>query len=525
MKETYRVVLAVGWMLVSATVMSADWTIMQATTLNTGAEPVLRQGNVTVVTGSIQAYNAIQLNTTEDSLISGSQLSTITAGTSLTLTQGGLVSESIQALNFIEAQNIGENGAGAVTQTVTSTSTATTLIQSTAGAGAGTLNVQSLNFASGNGVINELTQTITENGTLSLQQNDVPTNENHQAVNYATAATFGVDTNNGLSQDSDVVGKVTMSQTGSGAENQQSMNSIVGLSTAGTIAYATQDFTAQSGVDMDQDAATGGDNVQAFNLADTRDTVSASANIDHLDQKVTVNGTVTIDINSASANNIQSGNVALSGGDIAHLSQTYTAGETASTLTFTHSAVGSTNLQALNVASAAENITTTDGVEQSVDAATATSLLFDMNTAANSNTQAGNITRIGGTGNSISEISQEFTGSATANVFTQSSAANNLLQAGNLLELGTGSLTDTTGPHQSFTSAGTVAMTQQSGITGTTGGTDNLQTLNAVTDTAGGTVAVNLQQTATITGSTFTMAQNGVTTSGAPKITFEEWFL
>ena len=115
-----------------------------------------------------------------------------------------------------------------------------------------------------------------------------------------------------------------------------------------------------------------------------------------------------------------------------------------------------------------------------------------------------------------SDITQTFTGSATTNAFDQIGTTDNLIQAGNLIDLGIGGMSDASGPHQTFTAAGSVTMTQAAAstyATATTGAMDNLQALNAVVDKTSGTLAVNLEQSLTITGA-FTMSQNGVKDSG-----------
>ncbi|ORU91732.1 MAG: hypothetical protein A6F72_03070 [Cycloclasticus sp. symbiont of Poecilosclerida sp. N] len=93
------------------------------------------------------------------------------------------------------------------------------------------------------------------------------------------------------------------------------------------------------------------------------------------------------------------------------------------------------------------------------------------------------------------------------NDFNQKWSGYNLVQSGNLIALGTGALTDTSGPHQVFaTGVGSITMTQLGS------GTNNLQTLNAIVDKVNGTLATQAHQTISTTGP-FAMSQNAMTSS------------
>lgn len=450
---------------VSGQLLAADWTIQQTATVAT-ATPSLRQGDTALVTDSVQAINGIALKTDEDSVVAGSsQLVTISASTSFNLTQGELVANSTQAANYLEAQNVGTTSGAAVTQTVTSTSTATTLTQEVA-AGGGSTNLQALNVgraAARGGTINNLTQSITEAGTLSLIQNAVVTGTNSQAVNFAFGETIGVDGTNLLTQSVTVTGATTFTQQAPSDGNNQGGN-IAAASDSGNIGSVSQTFITTTDIGLEQSMSSGQDNIQAINFVDT------SANSD---------------------------------GTVGTVTQMFTAN--GGTVTFLSNATGIRNTEAGNFVDTRGSIT---DLTQSFDASNSALVDFDQTGAGNNNIQAGNMARTIDTGAIIAEIAQIFTGSTTTNDFNQNSAADALIQAGNLIRLGYGGISDASGPHQTFTTTGTVNMTQLGG------GTSNLQALNAVTDFSGGTASVNLHQALITTGTSFAMAQNAVTTSG-----------
>lgn len=491
----------------SISVQAADWTIMQSATI-TSATPELKQGDVASVTNSTQSVNGIALEATVDNVTQGSQEATITGSTSFKLTQGGIVTGAKQAINHIRANAVGSSG-NTVTQMVTGTSTTTTLEQKTDGAGAGDSNIQAMNVAEADGAINSLAQGMTESGSLGLIQSDVPTNENTQSMNHASGNVLGIDASDNLEQIISITGLTTMTQSGDGSENVQAVNLAVGTGSASHVDNMEQSYTATGGVQATQNTDTGGSNIQALNLADTL--ANSGGNVSALSQTITFGGVSKLDSQADSSGNIQIGNLIRSGEDI-NSGSTQSLTKNSESLTLEMTGSGTNNQQAGNMASAEGNI---DGLSQTFIASSSTlTFLMTVGTSAMSNTQAGNMVVVNGTNSDITDLTQSLTASDTDNDFTQRSTADGLIQAGNLIDLGTGGMSDSTGPHQTFTAAGAVSMTQESGSTTTVGGMSNLQAINATVDTAGGTLPVNLVQTMSATGDTFVMAQNGVANSG-----------
>ncbi|ORU91733.1 MAG: hypothetical protein A6F72_03075 [Cycloclasticus sp. symbiont of Poecilosclerida sp. N] len=358
MKSTFKLIFIAIFATVSFGALAADWTVTQTATIETAA-PDLKQGNATNVSNSEQAINGIALNTDEDSLASGSsQLATLTSITSLNLTQGPNVDGSSQAINYLEAQNVGTGSGGTtVTQTVTSESTATTLTQEV-GSGGGVGNVQALNIgkASGTGTINNLNQVITESGTLSLIQNAVVSAENVQAVNYAFGQTIGVDDANKLEQATSVTGSTTFSQAATGGDNRQGGNVAVTSDSGTRVAAASQAFTASVEISLTQNMIVGSnDNVQALNQVDT--TANAGTVGAVVQTFTNAAGSTTFTSDAGSTTNVQAANLVDTLGSITDLEQTFTATNSA-LVDFDMTGGGNTNIQAGNMAR-------TDGQHQS----------------------------------------------------------------------------------------------------------------------------------------------------------------
>ena len=449
--------------------MAADWTITQSATI-TVAAPALNQGATATVTGGTQAINGIALQDDADNLVSGSQLSTLVSSTSLELTQGPLVDASTQAFNVISARNIGAatGSESLVRQTVSSQSGVTTLSQSsTAGGGGGGGNLQAANAAVATAAIHSLRQEITESGTLTVSQT-MATDANTQAVNFAKSGSGAI----GVSADHEVQQGLiqneitTLSQTNSGVGNIQGGNVL--KSAVGGIKHAAQIALVSAAVTMNQ--TNGGDgNVQAVNLAQV-----AGGDIVTLRQTTTFSGAAVVDINTSnsSGDNVQAINLVQSSGD----------GD-----------IGSGSEELL----------------QSFITSAATSFRFDqVDGTGDGNVQAGNMAAVDGTSAVIAGISQRFTGSTTDNTFTQTANTTGRIQAGNLIDLGTGSMSDAAGPHQTFiVTGGGLAMVQQNG-------TNSLQALNAIVDAPGGTAPVNVEQSLSIAALTFTMKQDGGSGNG-----------
>ena len=448
--------------------MAADWTITQSATI-TVAAPALTQGETATVTGSTQAINGIALQDDADDLTGGSQLSTLTSATSLNLTQGPHVDASTQAFNAISAQNIGAptGTAPVVTQTVINDNSGGTALSQTGTDGGG--NLQAANAAEAAAAIHSLKQVITATGTLTVSQT-MSTAANTQAVNFAESGSGAIGSNatHQVEQELTQSGITTLTQTNSGTGNIQGGNVL--KSAVGGIKHATQTATVSAAVTMTQSNTGSGDgNVQAINLAQV-----AGGNIVTLGQNTSFDGAAAVDINTSngSDNNVQAINLVQSSGD----------GD-----------IGSGSEQLL----------------QSFNTAAATSFRFDqVDGTGDGNVQAGNMAAIGGTSAVIAGISQTFTGSTTANTFTQTANTTGRIQAGNLIDLGTGSMSDAAGPHQTFSvTAGTLAMVQESGE-------NSLQALNAIVDATGGTADVNIHQSLSITATTFTMNQDGGSNNG-----------
>ena len=446
--------------------MAADWTITQSATI-TVAAPALTQGETATVTGSTQAINGIALEDDADDLTGGSQLSTLTSSTSLNLTQGPHVDASTQAFNAISAQNIGAPTgiAPVVTQTVINDNSGGTALSQTGTDGGG--NLQAANAAEAAAAIHSLKQVITATGTLTVSQT-MSTAANTQAVNFAESGSGAIGSNatHQVEQELTQSDITLLNQTNSGTGNIQGGNVL--KSAGGGIKHATQTARVSAAVTMNQTNG-GASNVQAINLAQV-----VGGNIATLGQNTSFDGAAAVDINTSngSDNNVQAINLVQSSGD----------GD-----------IGSGSEQLL----------------QSFNTAAATSFRFDqVDGTGDGNVQAGNMAAIGGTSAVIAGISQTFTGSTTANTFTQTANTTGRIQAGNLIDLGTGSMSDAAGPHQTFSvTAGTLAMVQESGE-------NSLQALNAIVDATGGTADVNIHQSLSITATTFTMNQDGGSNNG-----------
>ena len=446
--------------------MAADWTITQSATI-TVAAPALTQGETATVTGSTQAINGIALEDDADDLTGGSQLSTLTSSTSLNLTQGPHVDASTQAFNAISAQNIGATTgiAPVVTQTVINNNSGGTALSQTGTDGGG--NLQAANAAEAAAAIHSLKQVITATGTLTVSQT-MATAANTQAVNFAESGSGAIGSNatHQVEQELTQSDITLLNQTNSSTGNIQGGNVL--KSAGGGINYATQTARVSAAVTMNQTNG-GASNVQAINLAQV-----VGGNIATLGQNTSFDGAAAVDINTvnSSDNNVQAINLVQSSDD----------GD-----------IGSGSEQLL----------------QSFNTAAATSFRFDqVDGTGDGNVQAGNMAAIGGTSAVIAGISQTFTGSTTANTFTQTANTTGRIQAGNLIDLGTGSMSDAAGPHQTFSvTAGALAMVQESGE-------NSLQALNAIVDAAGGTADVNVHQSLSITATTFTMNQDGGSNNG-----------
>ncbi len=471
-----KVAMLIAVFAVSPQAMTADWVVIQTATI-TASTPELNQGNTANVTDSTQAINGIALATDEDSLDTGSsQTATLTADTTFELTQGPSVTGSKQAVNLIEAENIGGDTSGdttAVLQVVVNETTALTLLQTTDATG-GDANLQAINAATAAESIYNLDQDTSETGTLTMRQTPV-TGFNTQAVNYAKGNVIGVDDTRLLLQDFSVSGATTLTQTATTAD--------------------------------------GDANVQGVNVADAD---GSTGRVDQVIQRVAFVNTlaVTSTNGDGATDNVQAINHVRSDGNINNATQSVTVA--GSTLTLTSSnATGSTgNVQALNLVDSGGNIADT---EQTVRASNVgTTLTFTMDGTGDSNTQAGNMAVIDASTADITGITQLFAGtSGTSNIFTQNTLADNLIQAANLIDLGEGGMSDPINAiidtDQTFTVVNATV-----GLTQTGDGNKNLQALNAAVDSAGGTLPVNLVQSLTVTGvgSGFTMTQNNMTGSG-----------
>lgn len=480
MKKIKKIFAIAGCVAVSLqplTLMAADWTITQGATLNT-ANPDVSQGTTALVTDSIQAINGINLETGIDSLVSGSQEATSNAAAELSLTQGGFVAGARQAINQIDVDSIGSTG-NAVTQTVSGSQTGVSLTQSTDGAGATGGNLQSVNMAEADTTIVSLTQEGGSTATLTLTQSAVPTNENTQAINYASGNQLGVDDTDKLDQSLTISGVSSLTQTGTGGQNRQVVNAAIGTGTAASIADVEQTYTAVGGLTMSQDSDTtsssSGSNIQALNFADTSfapappnpgDPVTAGGSIVNLNQETQAQTSVSVTSDSTSGNNIQAGNLAIAGTDIDTSIQSFsTSGGVASAVDFTLSGEGTGNRQAANLSQAAGTI---DGLSQTFVATASNSLGFSV-TAGSTGTQAGNLSD----GDTLGDVDQEFTAPTAANtMFEITTAANDNKQGGNVANA-TVTITDLT---QIFT-GGTAANGTLTYLISTTGD-DNIQAGN-----------------------------------------------
>lgn len=459
--QATKVAACIGLMLASSGAYATDWDVTQSANIEAAA-PTITQGGTALVSGSNQAVNGIVLDNTEDDLASGSQSVTVTS-TGVVLTQGDTVDNANQALNFIDADNIGSDSA--VSQTVSQTTGMTTVLtQSDDNTTGG--NVQGINYAKTRLDVDALTQSYTEQGNLQMRQNSVDSANNIQGVNIVLA---GRDAGTvSLTQSVSVTGRTSMRQ---GANNIGGSNTQVGnaaIAVLGDVTNTTQSFSSSTGDLVLRQVVGGSDNVQATNLLRTE---SAAGDIDSENVQTTTKtgGNVLFTQDTGSANNIQAGNVAISGDNIEDLVQTF-------------------------------------------NASTAASVDFDQTPTAINNIQAGNMAVLENAGNdTIGDVSQTFTSSITRTDLLQSSGSTNLIQAGNLIDINSGDVVNdgATTTTQLFEAlGGDVTLTQNGG------GSANLQAFNAIVDAAGAGSGGTVSQQLSINSTTFVMAQDSVSGSG-----------
>jgi hypothetical protein len=411
---------------------------------------------------SNQALNGIVLEAS-DSLAVGTQTANITSSTGIILTQGNQVDGATQALNLIDAHDIGSGGI--VSQTVNQLGAGTTTLTQADNAATGG-NMQAANLGIASGDVIDLDQVYAEDGDLTLVQSSVASSSNIQGVNYVEAADHIGAT--GLDQSVTVDGTTSLTQ---GELNVGGLNVQVGngaVAIAGTISKTSQAFTSAGDMGLTQSAGgIGGNNIQAVNMISAE---GAGADI----------------------------------GDAAAVTQTVTVG--AANLVLTQDAASNGNIQAGNLALSGFNIANLD---QTITASGATTVDFNQTPTGTGNTQAGNMIKVtGSTSGLVDEATQVFTSSGTSTDFNQSSVSSTLIQAGNLIDLGAGNSINDTGSTQSFTAGGgSVAMTQDGG------GSSNLQALNGIVYDTTGAVSV-FSQEIIIPANSFTMSQDGVTGSG-----------
>lgn len=453
-----KVAACIGVMFAASGAYATDWNVTQNADI-TVAAPSITQGATSNVVSSNQALNGIVLDIDEDGLATGSQTVTI-ASDGVILTQGGNVDNANQALNLIEAEDIGSTSV--ITQTVNQTTSATTVLTQVDLDTTGN-NVQAANLATARLDVEALLQSYTETGNLQLDQNSVASANNTQGVNFATGQDVGTTS---LTQSVVVDGRTRLIQ---GAGNVGGANIQVGngaSATTGDVVNTSQSFTSTTGnLVLRQSVAGVGANIQAANMLRTE---GAAGDIDAANvQTITKSsGRVRFTQNVSASNNTQAGNLAISGDNIDDLTQTFNASGSVS-----------------------------------VD--------FDQTPTASTNVQAGNMAVLANAGNdTVGEISQTFTSSILVTDFVQESGATNLIQAGNLIDINGGDINDS-GTTQEFQAlGGDVSMTQSGG------GSANLQAFNAIVDASGNGSGGTVSQQLTITSGTFVMAQNDVTGSG-----------
>lgn len=465
-KKVTKVAVFIGLAFTASGASATDWNVIQDANI-TVAAPSITQGAANNVVNSNQAVNGIVLDTANDSLATGSQTADIASSTGIVLTQGGSVDGSNQAINLIEADDVGSTSA--ITQTVNQTATSLTTLTQIDGSSVGG-NVQAANLTKAVGDIDRLVQDYDESGRMDLIQSSVSTASNVQGVNYATGASVGTVS---LVQSVEVDGRARLIQGAgnTGGNNVQVGNGAVATAASGDVNNATQTFTATAATLRLRQRAAGDNNIQAVNMMRT---TGATGNIG--DTVGTTSQTVTVASGAANftqdvsgTGNVQAGNLAMSANNISDLTQTFTAGG-------------------------------------------ATQVDFDQTPTAASNTQAGNMAVLtnGAANDQVDEISQVFTSSTSITAFDQVSASGTLIQAGNLIDVTTGDINDS-GTTQQFDALGGAVSMVQSGAGVASG---NLQALNAIVDETGNGSGGTVSQVLTITSATFAMSQDNITGSG-----------
>jgi len=463
MNKVTKIAACVGVAFVSVNANAADWNITQSANITVPA-PTLTQGGVANVVSSSQAVNGIAIDTINDDLASGTQTADIASAVGVQLTQGPLVDESNQAVNYISGKDIGS--VDTISQIVNQTEVSTTTLNQSDTSPVGS-NRQAVNFTEASEDVDRLLQDYNESGALNMTQENLNTTLNIQSVNLSIAEDNVATENLTQSVDVDGVANLTQAATVVGSLNAQVGNGAVAIT--GQLDNVVQTFTATtSDLNLTQ-AVAGVANLQSTNAIATLDDGNIGDTPGSTSQTTTVAaGAANFSQTVSGTDNVQGGNVASSDGDIADLTQTFEA---------------------------------TNALE--VD--------FDQTPTAASNIQAGNMARLEtGDGDVIDEISQVFNSSLLSTDFNQASGSSNLTQAGNLIDITTGNIddSDTT---QLFTAlGGNVAMTQ----TGAGTASGNLQALNAIVDDAGANSGGTVSQVLTITAASYTMTQENIAGSG-----------
>ncbi|MFT6710265.1 MAG: hypothetical protein ACJATO_000643, partial [Arenicella sp.] len=260
MKKMTKVAVFIATSLAASNALAADWSVTQDVTI-TVAAPSFEQGATGNVVSSNQALNGIVLEAS-DSLAVGTQTANITSSTGIILTQGNQVDGATQALNLIDAHDIGSGGI--VSQTVNQLGAGTTTLTQADNAATGG-NMQAANLGIASGDVIDLDQVYAEDGDLTLVQSSVASSSNIQGVNYVEAADHIGAT--GLDQSVTVDGTTSLTQ---GELNVGGLNVQVGngaVAIAGTISKTSQAFTSAGDMGLTQSAGgIGGNNIQAVNM-------------------------------------------------------------------------------------------------------------------------------------------------------------------------------------------------------------------------------------------------------------------
>lgn len=376
---------AVGMAVFSGTALADSWTLVQDVTINT-ATTITQNGS----TRALQAVNAIN-DVGAGAVLTGDSSQDVTyGGTAGMAIQQGVTTannNSVQALNYANAELIDNKGSTPFGQTVSATGAATgmTMTQGASGMGVAADNSQAMNYAKGGSA------TATAGGIAGISQ--------------------GVTTNS-----------ITMNQIHEGtssSDNTQAVNAVITVNN-GTVSNATQTISS----DMAMTQTVQDENTQAGNYINSAKALSSSR------QTMTVNGSApgTMEQND-NGQAYQFGNAAISGATVEDLSQEVTGSLNVTQGTST-TGVGNGSIQAVN---SIESTDQTAGYIKRADqdlgaASLADTYNFVQTNAGNGTIQAGNLIAAMELGTATDKVTQDI---AANQLSLEQTSSNTSLQAGN----------------------------------------------------------------------------------------------